>query len=103
MIATVASNVESQRAVCAYAILLLWPVCAPQARSPSYHPGDVRVLQLVEVPELAALKDVLVFPVQGQRPHADECSGGGLMAVSLAAKPGSSCSETVSFWDSSVP
>jgi len=47
-----------------------------QARSPSYHPGDIRVLELVSVDELKVLKDVLVFPVRGPRPHADECSGG---------------------------
>ncbi|WIA30050.1 hypothetical protein OEZ86_000145 [Tetradesmus obliquus] len=47
-----------------------------EARSPSYFPGDLRVLQLLDVPQLRQLQDVLVLPVQGPRPHADECSGG---------------------------
>ncbi|EDO37749.1 predicted protein, partial [Nematostella vectensis] len=45
-------------------------------RNPCYHPGDVRVLKLVRnKPELNHLRDCIVFPVRGRRPHALECSG----------------------------
>jgi hypothetical protein len=58
-----------------------------QARAPSYYPGDLRVLELVDLEGLRHLRDVLVFPVQGPRPHADECPGGEttLMHMQLAA------------------
>lgn len=49
------------------------------ARSPCFHPGDLRVLKLArEKPEYERLKDCLVLPVKGQCPHAFECAGGNL-------------------------
>ena len=47
-------------------------------RSPSHHPGDLRVLSCVDVPNCRHLVDCIVFPINGERPHADEMSGGDL-------------------------
>lgn len=49
-------------------------------RSPCHHPGDIRVLRCrSDVPdELRRLKDCVVFPSNGPRPHPDECTGGDL-------------------------
>ena len=48
-------------------------------RDPCYHPGDVRVLRMMEEKHgYENLRDCLVLPVKGPRPHAFECSGGDL-------------------------
>lgn len=48
-------------------------------RSPCYHPGDVRVLRLTDNKQgYENLRDCLVLPVKGSRPHAFECAGGTL-------------------------
>ncbi|TDH71048.1 hypothetical protein CCR75_004631 [Bremia lactucae] len=49
-------------------------------RSPCHHPGDIRVLRCkADVPlQLRQLKDCIVFPCKGPRPHPDECTGGDL-------------------------
>ena len=48
-------------------------------RSPCYVPGDLRVLKLTNDREgYENLKDCLVLPAKGPRPHAFECSGGDL-------------------------
>lgn len=47
-------------------------------RNPSLHPGDVRVVQAVDVPELRHLKNVVVFPQTGDRDIPSMCSGGDL-------------------------
>ncbi|GMF19959.1 unnamed protein product [Phytophthora lilii] len=49
-------------------------------RSPCHHPGDIRVLRCrSDVPrQLLQLKDCIVFPCEGPRPHPDECTGGDL-------------------------
>ena len=48
------------------------------ARNPSLHPGDVRVVCGVDIPELRHLKDVVVLPQTGDRDIASMCSGGDL-------------------------
>ena len=48
------------------------------ARNPSLHPGDIRVVRGVNLPELRHLKDVVVLPQTGDRDIAGMCSGGDL-------------------------
>ena len=46
------------------------------ACSPCFHPGDIRVLKLThKKPRYEHLRDCLVLPVKGPRPHAFECAG----------------------------
>ncbi|UJR27682.1 hypothetical protein I4U23_008960 [Adineta vaga] len=47
-------------------------------RNPCFHPGDIRKLKAVDVPALRCLKNVIVFPMDGLRPHPMEMSGGDL-------------------------
>lgn len=49
-------------------------------KNPCLHPGDVRVLDAIYNEELEekGLRDCLVFPQNGHRPHPNECSGGDL-------------------------
>ena len=44
-------------------------------RNPCLHPGDVRQLTAVSVPELAHFVDCIVFPNHGPRPHPSEMAG----------------------------
>jgi RNA-dependent RNA polymerase len=48
------------------------------AKNPCLHPGDIRILEAVDVPELHHLVDCLVFPQNGERPHPNEASGSDL-------------------------
>jgi len=49
------------------------------ARTPCYHPGDIRILKLThERSGYENLIDCLVLPVEGQRPQSFECGGGDL-------------------------
>ncbi|KGO40249.1 RNA-dependent RNA polymerase, eukaryotic-type [Penicillium expansum] len=48
------------------------------ARNPSLHPGDIRVVQAVNRPELQGLRDVVVLPQTGDQDIASMCSGGDL-------------------------
>ncbi|KAK4165762.1 RNA-dependent RNA polymerase [Cladorrhinum sp. PSN259] len=47
-------------------------------RNPSLHPGDIRVVEAVDCPKLRHLRDVVVFPLQGDRDVPSMCSGGDL-------------------------
>lgn len=48
------------------------------AKNPCLHPGDVRILEAVDIPGLKHLYDCLVFPQNGDRPHTNEASGSDL-------------------------
>ncbi|PYH98795.1 putative RNA-directed RNA polymerase (Sad-1) [Aspergillus ellipticus CBS 707.79] len=48
------------------------------ARNPSLHPGDIRVVRAVNIPELRNLYDVVVLPQTGDQDIASMCSGGDL-------------------------
>ncbi|KAI1772740.1 RdRP-domain-containing protein [Hypoxylon cercidicola] len=52
-------------------------ICA-LGRNPSLHPGDIRVVEAVDVPSLRHLRDVVVFPAVGDRDIPSMCSGGDL-------------------------
>lgn len=48
-------------------------------KNPCLHPGDFRKLQAVDVPVLShCMRDCIVFPATGPRPHSDEISGSDL-------------------------
>ena len=47
-------------------------------RNPSLHPGDLRVVQAVNVEALHHLRDLVVFPKTGERDVPGMCSGGDL-------------------------
>lgn len=47
-------------------------------RNPSLHPGDIRVAEAVDMPELRHLRDIVVFPSTGDRPVPNMLSGGDL-------------------------
>ncbi|KAK3043723.1 hypothetical protein RJ639_001919 [Escallonia herrerae] len=48
------------------------------AKNPCLHPGDVRILEAIDVPGLHHLFDCVVLPQKGERPHANEASGSDL-------------------------
>ncbi|CAB9502970.1 splicing factor ATP-dependent RNA helicase [Seminavis robusta] len=51
------------------------------SRSPSYHPGDIRVLRVVPLPDghpALLLRNCLLFSTKGDRPDPDKMGGGDL-------------------------
>ncbi|KAA0046353.1 putative RNA-dependent RNA polymerase 1 [Cucumis melo var. makuwa] len=48
------------------------------AKNPCLHPGDVRLLDAIDVKALHHMVDCVVFPQNGKRPHPNECSGSDL-------------------------
>lgn len=48
------------------------------AKNPCMHPGDIRVLNAVDLPELRHMVDCVVFPSVGSRPITNMCSGSDL-------------------------
>ncbi|XP_028966489.1 RNA-dependent RNA polymerase 2 [Galendromus occidentalis] len=47
-------------------------------KCPCMHPGDVRRLRAVDVPQLRHIRDCVVFPSRGKAPHPFEMSGSDL-------------------------
>ena len=52
-------------------------------RNPSLHPGDVRIMTFYDLPAYHGLFDVAVFPTLGDRPPANEMSGGKMRVYML--------------------
>lgn len=48
------------------------------SRNPCTHPGDVRILEAVDIPEFKHLYNVIVFPSTGLRPLCNMMAGGDL-------------------------
>ncbi|KAJ3084441.1 Pre-mRNA-splicing factor ATP-dependent RNA helicase dhx15 [Rhizoclosmatium hyalinum] len=47
-------------------------------RNPCYHPGDIVLLEAVDLEQFHHIHNTLVFNTTGDRPDADKCSGGDL-------------------------
>ncbi|CAG8605486.1 3072_t:CDS:10 [Gigaspora margarita] len=60
----------------------VWTGPAVIARNPSLHPGDIRVVRAVDVPELNHLKNCVVFSQKGEKPLPN-CLSGGDLGMSL--------------------
>ncbi|CAF3874471.1 unnamed protein product [Rotaria sordida] len=47
-------------------------------KHPCHHPGDMRTFNAIDKSELRHLRDCIVFPQKGKRPHSNEISGSDL-------------------------
>ncbi|KAL3208266.1 hypothetical protein MRX96_039262 [Rhipicephalus microplus] len=47
-------------------------------KNPCMQPGDIRKLTALNVPQLHHVRDCIVFPAKGDRPHPDEMAGSDL-------------------------
>ncbi|CAB4416419.1 unnamed protein product [Rhizophagus irregularis] len=56
----------------------VWTGQAMITRNPCLHPGDIRKVQAVDVPELSHLRNCVVFSQKGDRPLPNLLSGGDL-------------------------
>ena len=48
------------------------------SRNPCTHPGDIRVLEAVDIPQFRHLSNVVVFSSKGDRPQFNKMAGGDL-------------------------
>ncbi|RIA84668.1 RNA dependent RNA polymerase-domain-containing protein [Glomus cerebriforme] len=56
----------------------VWTSTAIITRNPCLHPGDLRIVEAVDVPELSHLKNCVVFSQKGYKPLPNLLSGGDL-------------------------
>lgn len=72
------SNITNSTKVRIYGDYAVPTGIAIVAKNPCMHPGDIRIVKCVDVPELHYMKEVLVFSQKGSRPIFNQCSGSDL-------------------------
>ena len=71
-------SVQSMESLVDYGTYVVPIGTAIIAKNPCNHPGDIRIVKLVDRKELHYLKDVIVFSQRGDRPLFNQCSGSDL-------------------------